>query len=149
MKTASMALAACIVVLAACEGRAGQYWVFGPGGPRYAPPEAGPPRHVRRGAVAVQYQPGGRPSGEEIAAGILTAVVPLVLPRLRVVPAGPPPPAAPAPVAAAPPQGALAEIEPNPLGITRAEVEAALVDWCGQRPDAPLCVKLRAYQAPR
>jgi hypothetical protein len=154
MKTVSLTLAACIVGLAACEAQAGQYYAFGPGGPLYG--RFGPggylPRHLPRGTIAVQHRGPGRPSGEDIAAGILTAVVPLVLPQLRVVPAGPPvpPAAAPgAPLAAAPPEGALAEIEPNPRGITRAEVEAALIDWCGQRPEAPLCVKLGAAAGPR
>jgi hypothetical protein len=141
MKSASLVLAACIAAAGAFEARAGEYRVVGPGWLRHGPPGPGRylPRHVPRGAVAVQYHGSTRPSGEDIAAGILTAVVPLVLPGLRVVPATPP-----APGPAAPPPDALAEIEPNPRGITRAEVEAALVDWCGQRPDAPLCVKLRA-----
>jgi hypothetical protein len=43
-----------------------------------------------------------------------------------------------------PPGDPLAEIEPNPRGITRAEVEAALLDWCATHSDAPLCIKLRA-----
>ena len=134
-------LAACIAAGGAFEAQAGEYRVVGPGWLRHGPPgPAGyPPRHVPRGAVAVQYHGRTRRSGEDIAAGILTAVVPLVLPGLRVVPAAPP-----APGPAVTPPDALAEIEPNPRGITRAEVEAALVDWCGQRPEAPLCVKLRA-----
>jgi hypothetical protein len=39
---------------------------------------------------------------------------------------------------------ALADVEPNARGITRQEVEAALVDWCGSHADAPLCAKLQA-----
>jgi hypothetical protein len=45
----------------------------------------------------------------------------------------------PSPAASADP---LAEIEPNPRGITRAEVEAAIADWCGTHMQAPLCQKL-------
>ena len=154
MNTVALTVAACIVGLAAFEARAAEFHIVGPGGLRYAPP--GPrgyaPRHDLRGYVAVQHQGDARPSGAEIAAGILTAVVPLVLPHLRVVPAVPPPPSAAPPgppMVAPPPDGALAEIEPNPRGITRAEVEAALVDWCGQRPEAALCLKLGARAAPR
>ena len=154
MKAVSLTAAACIVGLAAFEARAAEFWVVGSGGLRYAPPGPGgyAPRHDPRGSVAVQPHGAARPSGADIAAGILTAVVPLVLPQLRVVPAAPPMPSGVAPgqpMAAAPPEGALAEIEPNPRGITRAEVEAALVDWCGQRPDAPLCIKLGAGAGPR
>jgi hypothetical protein len=42
-----------------------------------------------------------------------------------------------------PPADALADVEPNPRGITRAEVEAAIVDWCSTHMQAPLCVKLK------
>jgi hypothetical protein len=45
----------------------------------------------------------------------------------------------PSPAASADP---LADIEPNPRGITRAEVEAAIADWCGTHMQAPLCQKL-------
>jgi len=34
------------------------------------------------------------------------------------------------------------EIEPNPRGITRSEVEQAVAEWCQTHPDAPLCKKL-------
>jgi hypothetical protein len=47
---------------------------------------------------------------------------------------GAPPPAASA--------DALTQIEPNPRGITRAEVEAAIADWCGTHIETPLCQKL-------
>jgi hypothetical protein len=75
----------------------------------------------------------------------------------------PPPNAAPPPVAAVPPPAAppavppQAELAPggDPLDaipdnssnanrITRAEVEAALTDWCASHGDAPLCRKLQA-----
>jgi len=42
-----------------------------------------------------------------------------------------------------PPSGnAMDEIEPNPRGITRSEVEQAVVEWCQTHMDAPLCKKL-------
>src|SRR5262249_24943549 len=34
------------------------------------------------------------------------------------------------------------EIEPNPRGITRSEVEQAVSEWCQTHMDAPLCKKL-------
>jgi hypothetical protein len=37
----------------------------------------------------------------------------------------------------------LDDIEGNSRGITRQEVEAALIDWCATHAEAPLCVKLR------
>ena len=40
------------------------------------------------------------------------------------------------------PADPLADIEPNPRGITRAEVEAAIADWCNTHMQAPLCQKL-------
>src|SRR5262249_8682762 len=43
---------------------------------------------------------------------------------------------------------ALDDIEGNSRGITRQEVEAALVDWCASHVDAPLCVKLRVAPPP-
>jgi hypothetical protein len=43
----------------------------------------------------------------------------------------------------APPDDVLADIEGNSRGITREEVEAALVDWCASHGDAPLCRKLQ------
>jgi hypothetical protein len=86
--------------------------------------------------------------------------------RLPPPPAAPPlpPNAAPPPVAAVPPPAApppaappLAELPPggDPLDaipdnsananrITRAEIEAALTDWCASHGDAPLCVKMQA-----
>src|SRR5262245_21958344 len=49
-----------------------------------------------------------------------------------------------------PPPGSdvLEDIEGNSRGITRQEVEAALVDWCATHADAPLCVKLRVAPPP-
>ena len=42
-----------------------------------------------------------------------------------------------------PPSGTVMdEIEPNPRGITRSEVEQAVAEWCQAHMDAPLCKKL-------
>jgi hypothetical protein len=42
-----------------------------------------------------------------------------------------------------PPSGnVMDEIEPNPRGITRSEVEQAVAEWCQTHVDAPLCKKL-------
>jgi hypothetical protein len=57
-----------------------------------------------------------------------------------------PSPAAPPP-ADLPPGDALDAIPDNSANsnrITRAEIEAALTDWCASHGDAALCVKLQA-----
>src|SRR5262245_17343813 len=42
-----------------------------------------------------------------------------------------------------PPSGnVMDEIEPNPRGITRSEVEQAVAEWCQTHMEAPLCKKL-------
>jgi hypothetical protein len=48
----------------------------------------------------------------------------------------------------APSSDALDDIEGNARGITRQEVEAALVDWCASHADAPLCRKLHVGPPP-
>jgi hypothetical protein len=64
------------------------------------------------------------------------------------------PPPAPPPVVVAqsnrspPSNDVLDDIEGNSRGITRQEVEAALIDWCATHADAPLCVKLRVAPPP-
>ena len=63
-------------------------------------------------------------------------------------------PPAPPPVVVAqsnrppPSNDVLDDIEGNSRGITRQEVEAALIDWCATHADAPLCVKLRVAPPP-
>ena len=47
-----------------------------------------------------------------------------------------------------PSSDALDDIEGNARGITRQEVEAALVDWCASHADAPLCRKLQVGPPP-
>src|SRR5262245_45736597 len=47
------------------------------------------------------------------------------------------------PTRSSPPSGnVMDEIEPNPRGITRSEVEQAVAEWCQTHMDAPLCKKL-------
>ena len=43
---------------------------------------------------------------------------------------------------AAPSGNVMDEIEPNPRGITRSEVEQAVAEWCQAHMDASLCKKL-------
>jgi hypothetical protein len=63
-----------------------------------------------------------------------------------------PPPTPPVVVAqlnrSPPSNDVLDDIEGNSRGITRQEVEAALIDWCATHADAPLCVKLRVAPPP-
>jgi hypothetical protein len=61
----------------------------------------------------------------------------------------PPPPVVGAQAGRSPPgNDVLDDIEGNSRGITRQEVEAALIDWCATHADAPLCVKLRIASPP-
>jgi hypothetical protein len=87
-------------------------------------------------------------------------VPPVAAPPLA--PNAAPPPApdmSPPPVAAVPPSAVPPQAELSPGGdpldaipdnssnahrITRAEVEAALTDWCASHGDAPLCRKMQA-----
>ena len=58
-----------------------------------------------------------------------------------------PPPAVPPPAELAPggdPLDAIPDNSANANRITRAEIEAALTDWCASHGDAPLCVKMQA-----
>ena len=119
------------------------------------------PLGYRRGYIAPRYYVAEqRPDlGAAIAAALAGAALQLIpraaealAQRLPPAPApGPlPPPAAAAPsppgappAAPAPSGDALDDIEGNSRGITREEVEAALVDWCASHGDAPLCRKLQ------
>jgi len=88
----------------------------------------------------------------------LPNAVPPVAPNAPPPAAAFPPPAAPPPMAAAPPPAApppgdlppgdaldaIPDNSANSNRITRAEIEAALTDWCASHGDAPLCVKLQA-----
>jgi hypothetical protein len=68
-------------------------------------------------------------------------------PVAAVPPPAAPPPAVP-PLAELPPGGdpldAIPDNSANANRITRAEIEAALTDWCASHGDAPLCVKMQA-----
>ncbi len=150
MTPLSIALALGVVGLAATQADAGQLRFDGPAGYRHAPPmiRGHVQRNVRvhlpprRYAPAPQYRldPGAA------IAGALAGAALMLIPRAAEALAAKLPPPRPAAAPAAPPPAGnpLAEIEPNPRGITRAEVEAALVDWCATHADAPLCIKLRA-----
>jgi hypothetical protein len=70
-------------------------------------------------------------------------------PAAAAPPPAPPPPVAAMPPSAEPPPGgdaldAIPDNSANANRITRAEVEAALTDWCGSHGDAPLCIKMQA-----
>ena len=150
-----LAAAAVMISLATSEAAAEQLVV---GGYRYASPNG----HVyvrsspRESYVAPRlYNTPQRPDlGAAIAgalAGAALQLIPYATEALiaKLAPADSAPLSTTVPVAAAQPDGSppsndvLDDIEGNPRGITRQEVEAALVDWCASHGDAPLCVKLR------
>jgi hypothetical protein len=138
------------------QADAGEFFVPGPGGYRYPPPYGHRygPRHYMRGYVPRYVPPPQYHSdpGAAIAGAIAGAALQLI-PKAaaaleaRPAPAPPPPPSAPtsamAPPAEPPNGDVLDQIAGNPRGITRGEVEAALLDWCASHGEAPLCVKLR------
>ena len=172
MKAISRLLLACAaVVIAASQADAGEFVVTGAGGYRYrnAPPPAyahGPWRYRRDWApryYAPQYH---NDLGAAIAGALAGAALQLI-PRATEALAArlpPPPGAPPVPPVAAPPLAPNAappapDMPPSPGGdpldaipdnssnanrITRAEVEAALTDWCASHGDAPLCRKMQA-----
>jgi hypothetical protein len=158
MRTTLKWLAASAVILTAAQADAGEFLAPGPLGPRYAPPygRSYVPWGYRRGYIAPRYYylAQQRPDLGAAIAGALAGAALQLIPRAaealaqRLPPApapGPlPPPAAAAPLPpAAPPGDVLDDIEGNSRGITREEVEAALVDWCASHGDAPLCRKLQ------
>jgi hypothetical protein len=161
MRTTLKSLLAGAVILTAAQADAGEFLAPGPLGPRYAAPyvRSYVPSGYRRGYIAPRYYyvAEQRPDLGAAIAGALAGAALQLIPRAaealaqRLPPApapGPLPPpaaAAPPPVAlpAAPSGDALDDIEGNARGITREEVEAALVDWCASHGDAPLCRKLQ------
>src|SRR5262245_44319751 len=166
MRMTLKSLAAGAVMLTAAQADAGEFLAPGPLGPRYAPPHGRShvPSDYRRGYIAPRYHyvAEQRPDlGAAIAAALAGAALQLIpraaealAQRLPPAPApAPPPPAAataPPPAASAAPPAApepsgdvLDDIQGNSRGITREEVEAALVDWCASHGDAPLCRKLQ------
>lgn len=156
MNTTLKSLAACAAILTATQADAGQFLVPGPGGLRYAPPHGRGyvPSGYRRGYYVAPrpYAPLHRPDFGAAIAGALAGAALQLIPRaaealaarLPPAPAPQPPAATAAPPAAPPPTNdVLADIEGNSRGITRQEVEAALLDWCASHGDAPLCRKLQ------
>jgi hypothetical protein len=165
MRTTLKLLAAGVVIFTAAQADAGEFPARGPLGPRYAPPygRSYVPLGYRRGYVAPPryYVAQERPDLGAAIAGALAGAALQLIPRAAEAlaqrlppapaPAPPPPPAATAapPAAVAPPAApapsgdVLDDIEGNSRGITREEVEAALVDWCASHGDAPLCRKLQ------
>jgi hypothetical protein len=112
-------------------------------------------------AAATQANAGEPPPDLAAAvAGALAAAALQLIPqataalaaKLRSEAPAPLPPPPPVVVAQSdrPPRGndVLDDIEGNSRGITRQEVEAALLDWCATHANAPLCVKLRVAPPP-
>jgi hypothetical protein len=156
MCTTLKSLAAAAVMLTAAQADAGEFLAPGPLGPRYAPPygRSFVPLGYRRGYIAPRYYVAEqRPDLGAAIAGALAGAALQLIPRAaealaqRLPPAPTPAPrpaaVAPPPAAPAPSGDALDDIEGNSRGITREEVEAALVDWCASHGDAPLCRKLQ------
>jgi hypothetical protein len=157
MRTFARLMVAGMLGLVAGPADAGEYFVPGSGGYRYAPPYGhrymsrhDPRAYMPRYAPPPQYHsdPGAAIAGA--IAGAALQLIPKAAAALeaRLSPAvpAPPPPAPTMAVAppAEPPNGdVLDQIAGNPRGITRGEVEAALLDWCASHGEAPLCVKLR------
>ncbi len=152
MSTIFKSLAACAVILAATQAGAGEF--LAPGPRSYAPHGRGhAPFGYRGGYIAPRYyaQDHGPDLGAAIAGALAGAALQLIpraaealAARLPPAPAPQSPAAtAPPPLAPPPPDDVLADIEGNSRGITRQEVEAALLDWCASHGDAPLCRKLQ------
>jgi hypothetical protein len=151
--TVAVKLVAAVVVglaIAASHANAGQFRVRGPSGYGHT---AWKYRYTAPRFYAQQ-----RPElGAAVAAALAGAALQLI-PRATEALAAKLPPAAsppPPPVVTAqredgsPPRSdVLDDIEGNSRGITRQEVEAALVDWCASHADAPLCVKLQVSPPP-
>jgi hypothetical protein len=152
MTVAAKLVAAVVVVLAIAtsHANAGQFWVRGPSGYGHTVWK------YRYTAPRLYAQP--RPDlGAAVAAALAGAAL-QPIPRATEALAAKLPPAAsppPPPVVTAqredgsPPRSdVLDDIEGNSRGITRQEVEAALVDWCASHADAPLCLKLQVSPLP-
>ena len=161
MRTFATLIVAGMLGVVAVAADAGEFYGPGPGGWRYGPGYGHHyiPRHYWRG-YAPRYvaPPQHHPDPGAVIAGAIAGAALQLIPKaaaaLEAKLAPPPPPAAPAPAAVIapptlapppePPSGeVLDQIAGNPRGITRAEVEAALLDWCASHGEAPLCVKLR------
>jgi hypothetical protein len=143
MTTASKLMAAVAVSIsmaAAIQANAGEpVWM----GYRHAPPRYAPQPDL---AAAI----GGALAGAalELIPRAMAALA-AKLPSEASAPPPPPPPVVVAQSGRSPPRNdVLDDIEGNSRGITRQEVEAALIDWCATHADAPLCVKLQVAPPP-
>ena len=159
MTTASklMAAAAVMMSMAAPQAEAGELLA---GGYRHAPPyrHGYAPWNYRMGYMARRSYAPQRPDLGAAIGGALAGAAMQLIPRatealLAKLPpeasTPSPPPIATAQPESSPPSGdVLDDIQGNQRGITREEVEAALVDWCASHGDAPLCVKLQAAPPP-
>ena len=148
MRTTLKSLAVAVVIaMAASHAKAGHLVVRGPGGYGHAP--------WKYRYTAPRFYAQHRPDLGAAIAGAFAAAALQLIPRatealMAKLPSG----AAPPPVVTAQSDGSppsndvLDEIEGNSRGITRQEVEAALVDWCASHAEAPLCVKLKVTPPP-
>jgi hypothetical protein len=144
-----LAAVAVVIAMAASQAHAGQLVVRGPGGYRHAP--------WKYRYTAPRHYAQQRPDVGAAIAGALAGAALQLIPRATEALMAKLPPGAsapPRPVVTAEPDGStpsrdvLDDIEGNSRGITRQEVEAALVDWCATHSEAPLCVKLRVTPPP-
>jgi hypothetical protein len=133
-------LTGAVLILMIFAARA-DYWYGGqhfisPVGPRvYVPPKYGPQPWRYRPTPCC-------PDPQAVIGGIIGATLPELAARL---PLPTMPPTASFDAVPPPHRGgdALDDVEPNPRGITRTEVEAVITDWCTSHGEAPLCQKLR------
>ena len=145
--TIAMKLVAAVVVvlaIAASHANAGQFRGRGPSGYGHTP--------WKYRYTAPRFYAQQRPDLGAAVAAVLAGAALQLIPRATEALAAKLPPAASAPAppvvtaqrdGSPPSSDVLDDIEGNSRGITRQEVEAALVDWCASHADTPLCVKLR------
>jgi hypothetical protein len=150
--TVAVKLVAAVVVglaIAASHANAGQFRARGPSGYGHTAWK------YRYTAPRFYAQP--RPDlGAAVAAALAGAALQLIPRATEALAAKLPPAASPPapPVVTAqrdrspPSSDVLDDIQGNSRGITRQEVEAALVDWCASHADAPLCLKLQVSPPP-
>ena len=143
----SLAAVAVVIAMAASHAKAGHLVVRGPGGYGHAPWKY---RYTAPRSYA-QHRPD---VGAAIAGAFAAAALQLIPRATEALMAKRPSGAAPPPVVTAQSDGSppsndvLDDIEGNSRGITRQEVEEALVDWCASHAEAPLCVKLKVTPPP-
>jgi hypothetical protein len=146
-----LASAVLLISMAASHANAGQFLVRGPHGYHYVSWKlryTAPRFHVRQSSDV----------GAAIAGAVAGAAVQLIphvaealiskLPAEASAPPSPLPGVTAQTYGSPPSNDVLDDIEGNSRGITRHEVEAALMDWCASHGDAPLCVKLRVTPPP-